>query len=120
MRNKPNTGDLLFIAGGGRDFKPHGCVVHKVGRKYFYVSSRSIPEHYLLRFNISDWSYDGEGNAYYELYLKKSDYDSKIEVQRLSEKISDLFAWDKRRHLGAGKVLAVASILGIEIKEEEK
>ena len=118
MRDRPKVGDKLFISGGDRNFKAQECVVHRVGRTYFYINSRNIPENYDRRFYISDWSYDKSCNTNYELHLKKSDHDSKLEIQRLSEKIANLFNWDKRRNLGAGKILAVAAILGIEIKED--
>ena len=99
-RPAPYVGQELVLAGGmGRRSQGlRDAVVAKTGRKYFYVkTSPGQHEAYWLKFDLEDWSFAGDPNWTYRLYLDRDEYEAATAYRARMDAVSRYF-----RHAGGG------------------
>ena len=118
--NKPRVGDKLYVVCLKKKDRSYWCKVTKVGRKYFYIETETIPEWQEVRFSIDDWRHDHGncGSPDYSLYVNKADYDESVLATRLSFKIRRVFEYFRPSGVTNEPMFAIADILNIKLTDD--
>jgi hypothetical protein len=90
---KPKIGEKLFLVHiryyTKNKSKKEICIVKRVGKKYFYVSSKD--RNYEIQFYIEDWREKTNYCSNYLLYESEEEYNKEIKKEKYIKEIKNIF-----------------------------